>query len=77
MDERRLRLSRNMKLQSAVNVTSALNIAVFNVGIAIGSFVGGLVVDSIGLIHTPWIGAIMVAGAVVLTVWLRSLEKEA
>ncbi|MBM7702140.1 MFS transporter [Metabacillus iocasae] len=62
---------------SAVNVASALNIAAFNVGIAIGSFIGGLVVDSIGLIHTPWIGAIMVAGAVVLTAWLRGLEKEA
>ncbi|MGB8001588.1 MAG: MFS transporter [Anaerobacillus sp.] len=62
---------------SAVNVASALNIAAFNVGIAIGSFVGGVTVDSIGLIHTPWIGAIMVVGAVVLTGWLRSLEKEA
>ncbi|RLQ93259.1 MFS transporter [Falsibacillus albus] len=60
---------------SAVNVASALNIAAFNVGIAIGSFIGGLVVDSIGIIHTPWIGAIMVAGAVVLTGWLRKLEK--
>ncbi|MGA9289674.1 MAG: MFS transporter [Anaerobacillus sp.] len=62
---------------SAVNVASALNIAAFNVGIAIGSFVGGVTVDSIGLIHTPWIGAIMVVGAVILTGWLRSMEKEA
>lgn len=60
---------------SAVNVASALNIAAFNVGIAIGAFVGGLVVDSIGLIHTPWIGGVMVLGAVLLTVWSSSLEK--
>ncbi|TFE00844.1 MFS transporter [Jeotgalibacillus sp. R-1-5s-1] len=60
---------------SAVNVASALNIAAFNVGIAIGSFVGGLIVDGIGLIHTPWIGAIMVAGAVVLTASLRRAEE--
>jgi MFS transporter, DHA1 family, inner membrane transport protein len=56
---------------SAVNVASALNIAAFNLGIAIGSFIGGIVVDSIGLIHTPWIGAIMVAGAVIMTARLR------
>ncbi|MBT2690609.1 MFS transporter [Bacillus sp. ISL-47] len=60
---------------SAVNVASALNIAAFNIGIAIGSFAGGLIVDSIGLIHTPWIGAVMVLGAVVLTGLLRKLEK--
>ena len=62
---------------SAVNVASALNIAAFNVGIAIGSFVGGVIVDSIGLIHTPWIGGIMVVGAVALTGWLRAMERKA
>lgn len=61
---------------SAVNVASALNIAAFNVGIAIGSFVGGLIVDSIGLIHTPWIGAVMVAGAVLLTLHLKKVEEQ-
>ena len=61
---------------SAVNVASALNIAAFNIGIAIGSFVGGIIVDSIGIIHTPWIGAIMVAGAVLLTAWLRRMERK-
>ncbi|QSS98611.1 MFS transporter [Pontibacillus sp. ALD_SL1] len=61
---------------SAVNVASALNIAAFNVGIAIGSFVGGFVVDSIGLEHTPWVGAVMVVGAVLLTAVLRSMERK-
>ncbi|TGB01331.1 MFS transporter [Halobacillus salinus] len=61
---------------SAVNVASALNIAAFNVGIAIGSFVGGLIVDSIGLIHTPYIGGIMVVGAVILTAYLRKIEQQ-
>ncbi|MFD2672128.1 MFS transporter [Marinicrinis sediminis] len=59
---------------SAVNVASAFNIAAFNLGIAIGSFTGGLIVDSIGLIHTPWIGAVMVVGAIVLTAVLRQKE---
>lgn len=60
---------------SAVNVASALNIAAFNVGIAIGAFVGGLIVDSIGIIHTPWIGGVMVLGAVLLTFWSSILAK--
>ncbi|NHM31566.1 MFS transporter [Bacillus sp. C11] len=61
---------------SAVNVASALNIAAFNVGIAIGAFVGGIIVDSIGIQHTPWIGGLMVIGAVVLTAWSSVIEKK-
>ena len=45
---------------SAVDVASAMNIAAFNAGIAMGAYVGGVVTDSIGLIHTAWIGAVMV-----------------
>jgi len=60
---------------SAVDIASALNIAAFNIGIAIGAFVGGLIVDSIGLIHTPWIGGVMVFGAVLLSIWSASIEK--
>ncbi|MDP4163756.1 MAG: MFS sugar transporter, partial [Bacillota bacterium] len=40
-----------------------------------GAFVGGLIVDSIGLINTPWIGGVMVFGAVLLTAWSASIEK--
>ncbi|MEC1613058.1 MFS transporter [Bacillus mojavensis] len=61
---------------SAVDVASAINIAAFNAGITLGSFLGGLITDSIGLIHTAWIGALMVAGAVILTGWSRLLEKQ-
>ncbi|SDN11993.1 Multidrug resistance protein [Fictibacillus solisalsi] len=61
---------------SAVDVASAINIAAFNVGIAIGAYVGGIVVDSIGLIHTPWVGGLMVVGAVLLTAWSRVLERK-
>ncbi|WP_082233028.1 MFS transporter [Halobacillus massiliensis] len=60
---------------SAVNVASALNIAAFNIGIAIGSFAGGLIVDHLGLQHTPWIGSIMVFAAMLLTVLLKRLEQ--
>lgn len=61
---------------SAVDVASALNIAAFNAGIAIGSYLGGIITDSIGLIHTTWIGALMVLGAVFLTGWSRRLEEK-
>ncbi|MFQ2345411.1 MULTISPECIES: MFS transporter [Aeromonas] len=51
----------------AVDVASGLNIAAFNVGIALGSVVGGLVVEHLGLMHTPWIGALIVLLAYGLT----------
>ncbi|ALC86784.1 MFS sugar transporter [Bacillus sp. FJAT-22090] len=64
---------------SAVDVASAMNIAAFNAGIAIGSYVGGVVTDSMGLIHTAWIGAIMVIIAAILTAvsrWLETKDKK-
>ncbi|MNP30518.1 Purine efflux pump PbuE [compost metagenome] len=61
---------------SAVDVASAINIAAFNAGIALGSYLGGVIADSIGLIHTSWIGALMVAAAVLLTGWSRALERK-
>lgn len=60
---------------TAVDVASAINIAAFNAGIAIGAYLGGVITDSIGLIHTSWIGSLMVLGAVILTGWSRILEK--
>lgn len=61
----------------AVDVASAVNIAAFNAGIAIGAYMGGVVTDSIGLIHTAWVGALMVFGAVILTGRARVLERRA
>ncbi|TXK76790.1 MFS transporter [Paenibacillus sp. N3.4] len=60
----------------AVDVASAVNIAAFNAGIAIGAYLGGLIMDKMGLIHTTWVGALMVFGAVLLTGWSRALEKK-
>lgn len=60
----------------AVDVASALNIAAFNLGIAFGAWVGGLVVSSpLGLGATPWVGAILVAVALVLTIWSGALDR--
>ncbi|WP_419878736.1 MFS transporter [Brevibacillus centrosporus] len=61
---------------SAKDVASAINIAAFNAGIAIGAYLGGVITDTIGLIHTTWVGGIMVAGAVILTAISRVLESK-
>jgi multidrug resistance protein len=61
---------------SAIDVASAMNIAAFNAGIAMGAYVGGVVTDSIGLIHTAWIGGGMVLIAAVLTGVSRALERK-
>ena len=60
---------------SAVDVASALNIAAFNIGIAVGATIGGFVVNTIGLVHTPWVGGVMVMLAVFLTAVSLRLEK--
>ncbi|KOS24267.1 MFS sugar transporter [Bacillus anthracis] len=60
---------------SAVDVASAINIAAFNAGIALGAYIGGIVTNSLGLIHTAWVGGIMVVAAVILTAWSMTLEK--
>nr|WP_315494442.1 MFS transporter [uncultured Rhodoferax sp.] len=59
----------------AVDVASGLNIAAFNVGIAFAAWAGGLVVTHIGLMHTPWIGAVVVLGALALTFWSGRLDQ--
>lgn len=61
---------------SAIDVASAINIAAFNAGIAIGSYLGGIIIHSMGIIHTAWIGSLMVVGAVILTGISRTLERK-
>ena len=61
---------------AAVDVASAMNIAAFNLGIALGAWIGGLVVESrLGLQSTPWVGAILVAGALLLTLRSAALDR--
>lgn len=61
----------------AVDVASGLNIAAFNLGIAGGAWVGGMVVENYGLMATPWIGAIVVLLAFGMTRWSGALDKRA
>jgi DHA1 family inner membrane transport protein len=59
----------------AVDVASGLNIAAFNLGIAGGAWGGGLIVEHLGLVHTGWIGALVVLGAYGLTSLSGRLDK--
>ncbi|WMT15745.1 MFS transporter [Serratia fonticola] len=61
---------------NAVDVASGLNIAAFNVGIALGSVIGGQTVASLGLAQTPWIGALIVVGALLLISLSGRLDKQ-
>ncbi|WP_282116273.1 MFS transporter [Cellulophaga baltica] len=63
-------------LPGTEDVASALNIAAFNVGIAIGAYVGGMVVESsLGIEATPWVGGILVIVGFLLTLVLFRKEK--
>lgn len=59
----------------AVDVASGLNIAAFNLGITIGSIIGGSVVANMRLIDTSWIGALIVVLALILTRLSGFLDK--
>ena len=59
----------------AVDVASGLNIAACNVGIALGAWGGGLIVAKLGLMATPWIGALVVVGALLLTTLAGWLDR--
>lgn len=62
---------------NAIDVASALNIAAFNLGIAVGAWIGGMVVASpFGLGATPWVGAMLVSSALVLTLISASLDRK-
>jgi predicted MFS family arabinose efflux permease len=59
----------------AIDVASGLNIAAFNVGIALGAWGGGIIVAHLGLMATPWIGALVVVGAFLLTTLAGRLDR--
>ena len=61
---------------NAVDVASGLNIAAFNIGIALGSVIGGQTVASLGLAQTPWIGVLIVVVALLLVSFSGRLDKK-
>ncbi|KVV41258.1 MFS sugar transporter [Burkholderia ubonensis] len=61
----------------AADVASGFNIAAFNLGVAGGSSLGGLIVAHVGLGHTPWIAAVVTLGAFALTALSGRLDQRA
>ncbi|SET33187.1 MFS transporter [Paracoccus homiensis] len=51
----------------SVDVASGLNIGAFNLGIALGAWAGGLIVEGLGLAAAPYLGALVVAVGILLT----------
>lgn len=60
----------------AVDVASGLNIAAFNVGIALGAIIGGHIVNQFELMDTAWVGAVIVLIAFGLTRLSGFLDKQ-
>ncbi|ALM51218.1 MFS transporter [Halomonas huangheensis] len=58
-----------------VDIASGLNIAAFNIGIALGSIIGGQVVTHLRLTDTAWIGAIIVLSALAATRFSARLDQ--
>ncbi|TAM05806.1 MAG: MFS transporter [Paraburkholderia sp.] len=59
----------------AADLASGFNIAAFNLGVAGGSSLGGLIVAHIGIGHTPWIAAVVTLGAFALTALSGRLDR--
>ncbi|RYC43251.1 MFS transporter [Pectobacterium zantedeschiae] len=61
----------------AVEIASALYVGVFNLSIALGSWLGGQIVDNSGLIATLWlaVGFASVALLLSLSIWLTERRK--
>ena len=62
---------------NAVDVASGLNIAAFNIGIALGSVIGGSVVENMSLQDTAWIGAVISLMALAVTRYSGLRDKRA
>lgn len=60
---------------NSVNVASGMNIGAFNLGVAGGAWTGGAVVSHLGLMNTPWIGAVVVLFALALTWVSGSIDR--
>lgn len=59
----------------SVDVASGLNIAAFNLGITIGSGIGGQVVAKLGLLDTAWVGAVILAVTLLLVALFNRMQQ--
>jgi len=64
-------------IPSAISMASALNISAFNIGIFLGSYIGGFIIRHQSLAHTPVYGFFMVMLAAIVTLlWLLFDKKK-
>ncbi|KGQ67242.1 MFS transporter [Gallibacterium anatis] len=59
----------------SVDVAFGLNIAAFNLGITIGSGIGGQVVAKLGLLDTAWVGAVILAVTLLLVALFNRMQQ--
>ncbi|WP_051051596.1 MFS transporter [Paenibacillus sonchi] len=65
--------------KEAPTLASTLNIAAFNLGNALGAYVGGLVIDvqfGGGLAAVPWVASIVTVVGIVFTLWGAQQQKK-
>ncbi|MFJ7887806.1 MFS transporter [Lysinibacillus xylanilyticus] len=61
---------------SAISMASALNISAFNIGIFLGSYIGGFIIRHQSLAHTPLYGFLMVMLAAIVTLLWIIFDKK-
>jgi DHA1 family inner membrane transport protein len=58
------------------SLASSLNIAAFNLGNALGAWLGGFVIDhGLGLGSVTWVAALLPASGLLLALWSRRLDR--
>ncbi|TQM13099.1 DHA1 family inner membrane transport protein [Pseudoxanthomonas sp. 3HH-4] len=64
------------KASDAQSLASSLNIGAFNLGNALGAWLGGVVISQgLGLSALPWVAALVPASAFAIALWALALER--
>jgi len=64
------------KASGAQSLASSLNIGAFNLGNALGAWLGGVVISQgLGLSALPWVAALVPASAFAVALWALALER--
>jgi DHA1 family inner membrane transport protein len=64
------------KASDAQSLASSLNIGAFNLGNALGAWLGGMVISQgLGLSALPWVAALVPASAFAVALWALALER--
>ena len=65
------------KARDAQSLASSLHIGAFNLGNALGAWLGGVVIShGLGLSALPWVAALVPAFAFMVALWSLALDRE-